>query len=149
MKVDAFGKTHDGRAITAFTLEGRDGACLQVLDYGGKVVRLCVPDRNGKLENFVLRGQTGELCFAARVDDPESGRRLDTWTTEPGLQLYTGFAFHDGLRDQFERPLFPFAGLALETQHYPDSVHHAHFPTTLLRPHAHYRSVTEYRFATC
>lgn len=96
--------------------------------------------------NYALRSQDGSLAFAARVEDPVSGRTLETWTTEPGLQFYSGYALHDGLRDQFERPLFPFAGLALETQRHPDSVNHPGFPDSILRPGTVFRSVTEYRF---
>jgi len=337
MKALAFGKTADGRTTTSFTLEGADGACLEVLDYGGKVVRLCVPDRAGRVENvaisldfskpgfggsligryanriaggtfsvdgtdyatptniapdgvptllhggaagfhdkvwrarpfaaddaeclelkltspdgeggfpgnldvtvvysftrdnvwriewtattdkptpvnfthhayfnlsgearrpidgnlltlaangytptgkgqvptgeiasvagtdfdfrtarkigaklggmydhnFALASQEGSLAFAAKVEDAISGRTLETLTTEPGLQFYAGHALHDGLKDQFGRALFPFAALALETQHYPDSVHRPEFPNAILRPGETFRSVTEYCF---
>lgn len=96
--------------------------------------------------NFALTSQDGSLARAAVVEDPESGRVLETWTTEPGIQVYAGGAFTDALKDQFARPLFPFAGVALETQHYPDSVNQPAFPDTLLRPGETFRSVTEYRF---
>ena len=96
--------------------------------------------------NFVLASQTGALAFAAKVEDPASGRVVETWTTEPGIQFYAGGALHDGLKDQFERPLFPFAGFALETQRHPDSVNHPNFPESVLRPGETFRSVTEYRF---
>ena len=62
------------------------------------------------------------------------------------MQVYAGGAFTDALKDQFARPLFPFAGLALETQHYPDSVNQPNFPDTILRPGEVFRSTTEYRF---
>ena len=52
----------------------------------------------------------------------------------------------EALKDQFARPLFPFAGLALETQHYPDSINQPNFPDTILRPGDVFRSTTEYRF---
>lgn len=97
--------------------------------------------------NFALKGQTGALSRAAVVEDPVSGRVLEAWTTEPGMQVYAGGAFTDALRDQFGRPLFPFAGVALETQHYPDSVNQSAFPDTVLRPGNVLRSVTEYRFS--
>lgn len=96
--------------------------------------------------NFVLTSQNGALAFAARAEDPASGRAIEAWTTEPGMQFYAGGALHDGLKDQFGRTLFPFAGLALETQHHPDSVNHPAFPNTVLRPGETFRSVTEYRF---
>ncbi len=96
--------------------------------------------------NFALTSQDGSLAKAAVVADPVSGRVLETWTTEPGIQIYAGGSFTDALKDQFARPLFPFAGLALETQHYPDSCNQPNFPNTILRPGTVYRSTTEYRF---
>ena len=54
MKIAEYGKTQDGRAVTSYTLEGADGAELEVLDYGGKVRRLAVPDRAGRCENVAV-----------------------------------------------------------------------------------------------
>jgi aldose 1-epimerase len=86
----------------------------------------------------------GALVFAARLHDTASGRIMETWTTEPGLQLLTrSFAPGPG-DDEKIRP----ASLCLETQHYPDSVNHPHFPSTILRPGESLHSVTEYRFST-
>ena len=98
--------------------------------------------------NWALASQDGSLAFAASAEDAASGRRLETWTTERGLQFYAGGALHDGLRDQFSRPLFPFAGFAFETQAHPDSVNKPQWPSTILRPGETFRSVTEYRFST-
>ena len=98
--------------------------------------------------NFCLASQDGSLACAAIVTDPMTGRRLEAWTTEPGIQIYAGGSFNPAtLKDQFGRPLQPFAGLALETQHYPDSVNQPAFPDTLLKPGETYTSVTEYRFS--
>jgi aldose 1-epimerase len=80
--------------------------------------------------NFVLNRATVGPVHAARVVEPRSGRTLDVFTTEPGLQLYTG------------NP----AGLCLETQHYPDSPNQAGFPSTILRPGSEYRSRTVFAF---
>jgi aldose 1-epimerase len=99
--------------------------------------------------NFVLEGGNGEsLVHAARVEDPLSGRVLDVWTTEPGLQLYTGNLLDGSLVGSGGRPYGLRAGLALEPQHFPDSVHHENFPSTVLRPTGAFRSTTIYRFAT-
>jgi len=104
--------------------------------------------RDGQYDhNWVLRSQDGSLALAAIAADPVSGRRLETFTTERGVQFYAGGALHDGLKDQFERPLFPFAGLAFETQAHPDSVNKPTWPSTILRPGGVFRSVTEYRFS--
>jgi aldose 1-epimerase len=82
--------------------------------------------------NFVLnRPSPTELVSVARLVDPESGRRLEIETTEPGLQLYSGRS----------------GGLALETQHYPDSPNQPHFPSTVLRPGQEFASTTTFRLS--
>ncbi len=91
--------------------------------------------------NFVLNRPAGDtsLRFAARVADAESGRQLEVWTTEPAVQLYTS--------QLSEKPVIARLGfVCLETQHFPDSVNHPNFPSTILRPGQTYRSTTEYRF---
>ena len=98
--------------------------------------------------NFVLRhAADGSFDRAAVAVDPASGRRLETWTTERGMQFYSGYALNDTLKDQFGRTLFPFAGLAFETQAHPDSVNKPDWPSTILRPGEVFRSKTEYRFS--
>jgi aldose 1-epimerase len=94
--------------------------------------------------NFVIRGAMGTLRKAVRVDHPGSGRRMELWTTEPGVQMYTansvemigrgGAAYH------------PHCGVALEPQHYQNSPNRPEFPTTVLRPGQTFRSTSEYRF---
>ena len=98
--------------------------------------------------NFVLRGAVGELHPAATMCDPASGRRLEVWTTEPCLQVY-GAQNMDGTlpTKTAGRTLPQFAGVALETQHYPDSPNRPDFPTTVLRPGEKFHSRTEYRFS--
>ena len=97
--------------------------------------------------NFVLRGRSGEMKQAVEMYDPKSGRHLEIWTTEPCLQVYG--AQNMTAEIPAKRPgarLCQFAGIALETQHYPDSPNHLEFPTTVLRPGQVFRSATEYRF---
>ena len=92
--------------------------------------------------NFVINRPVGDtsLVFAARMVEPRSGRIMETWTTEPGVQLYTS-----PLGDQ---PVTTAAGFfCLETQHFPDSVNHPNFPSTILRPGETFRSTTEFRFS--
>ena len=98
--------------------------------------------------NFVLRGTLGELHPAATMVDPVSGRRLEVWTTEPCLQVY-GAQNMDGTlpTKTAGRTLPQYAGVALETQHAPDSPNRPDFPTTVLRPGETFRSRTEYRFS--
>lgn len=86
------------------------------------------------------------LAFAARVRSPESGVVLEVWTTEPGLQFYDGYKTDLDVPGHDGRRYGPCSGLCLEPQHFPDSPNQPHFPSTILRPGAVYRQVTEYRF---
>jgi aldose 1-epimerase len=86
--------------------------------------------------NFVLHGDQGRLARAAQLSEPRSGRTLEVFTTEPGLQVYTG-NFLAGAK---------WGGVALETQHFPDSSHQPAFPSILLRPGDVFRSSTAFRF---
>ncbi|GAA3772006.1 aldose epimerase family protein [Streptomyces chiangmaiensis] len=94
---------------------------------------------SGYDHNFVLdKGVTDTPEQVAELHDPASGRVLTIATTEPGLQLYTG--------DHLGAPFSPGDGIALETQHFPDSPNRPRFPSTVLRPGEHYRSETVYGF---
>jgi aldose 1-epimerase len=97
--------------------------------------------------NFVLRKGSGGLTEAAEVYDPSSGRVLQVWTTQPGVQFYTGN--HLGTTRGKGGEIYPqYGALALETQHYPDSPNKPEFPTTELKPGQTYHQVTELRFST-
>lgn len=112
----------------------------------GMQAGLAVP---GYDHNFVLDPRAPGLQRAARVVDPRSGRVLECHTDQPAVQLYTfNFAPAEGIvcagDIRFER----HGGFCLETQHFPDSPNHPHFPSTVLRPGHEFRSTTEYRFTT-
>jgi len=95
--------------------------------------------------NFIL-GDTGPMKLAAIVRDPLSGRTMTVSTTEPAVQFYSG-NFMDGTMPNRTGGLYPRrGGLCLETQHYPDSPNHPHFPTTVLRPGETFRSTTLFSF---
>ncbi|MFF4882948.1 aldose epimerase family protein [Streptomyces nigra] len=95
---------------------------------------------SGYDHNFALdKGVTKDAREVAELYDPSSGRVLTVSTTEPGLQLYTA--------DQIEEPFSPGDGVALETQHFPDSPNRPDFPSTVLRPGEAYRSETVYAFS--
>ncbi|MFZ0478051.1 MAG: aldose epimerase family protein [Terriglobales bacterium] len=97
--------------------------------------------------NVVLTAGTGRR-LAARVVAPVSGRQMEVWTTEPAVQFYSG-NFLDGTITGKRGIVYgKHAAFCLETQHYPDAVNHANFPSTILRPGSVYRSETEYRFST-
>jgi aldose 1-epimerase len=96
--------------------------------------------------NFVLTKQAG-LRHAATVSDPTSGRVMDVWTTEPGLQLYTGNGLDGSLVGKGGKAYPMYGAVCLETQHFPDSPNEPAFPTTVLKAGETYRSTTEYRFS--
>jgi len=97
--------------------------------------------------NWVLNSKDGKLAHAATVSEPTTGRILDVWTTEPGLQFYTG-NFLDGKLVGKSGKIYPYRGaLTLETQHFPDSPNQPGFPSTILRPGQTYRATTVYRFS--
>ncbi len=87
-----------------------------------------------------------DLHLAARVRDPVSGRRLTVWTDQPGLQFYSGNLLDGTLTGLSGRRYGPHHGLALETQHFPDSPNQPAFPSTALRPGQRFRSVTAFAF---
>jgi len=95
--------------------------------------------------NFVVNRRDGDssLVFAARARDPRSGRTMEVWTTEPGVQLYTSILTAPDTKETTPRLGF----FCLETQHFPDSVNHPAFPSTIIRPGQTFRSTTEFRFS--
>jgi len=97
--------------------------------------------------NFVLnrKGATG-LSLAARVSDPASGRTVEVWTTEPGVQFYTGNFLDGSFKGKGGGAYQKRTAFCLETQHFPDSPNHASFPTTLLKPGEKYHTTTVYKF---
>ncbi|HWZ28116.1 MAG TPA: galactose-1-epimerase [Gemmatimonadales bacterium] len=97
--------------------------------------------------NFVLNGGAGGTpAHAARVVDPGSGRTLDVFTDQPGLQFYSGNFLDGTILGKGGKTYARRGGFCLETQHFPDSPNHPGFPGTILRPGATYRTRTVYRF---
>ena len=97
--------------------------------------------------NYVLNGKAGQLRRAATVYEATSGREMRVYTTEPGVQLYTG-NFLDGLNGKYGRVYPRRSGFCLETQNFPDAPNHANFPSATLRPGQTYKQTTIYRFST-
>lgn len=98
-------------------------------------------------DNWVL-DNGGKFAEAAEVYDPSSGRVLQVWTDQPGIQFYSG-NFLDGTIKGKNGSVYQYrTGLALETQHFPDSPNHKNFPSAELKPGQTYHTVTEYRFST-
>lgn len=97
--------------------------------------------------NFVIdRTAPNALAFVARVEEPRTKRWLEIHSTEPGVQLYVGQ--HLAGRAKGGGEYAAHAGIALETQHYPDTPNQPAFPSTLLRPGERFRSQTIYRFGS-
>ena len=84
---------------------------------------------------------------AATVAHPPTGRRLEVWTDEPGVQVYTANKLTGAVYGPSRRIYRAGDGLTFETQHYPDSPHHPGFPTTVLRPGDAFRSATDFVFS--
>jgi aldose 1-epimerase len=96
-------------------------------------------------DNFVLDNEKGELKYAGTLKEEKSGRQVDVSTTQPGIQLYTGYWIPE-LEIDGEKKFGSYSGVALETQHYPDTPHHENFPSTLLLPGETYNEKTIYKF---
>ena len=101
--------------------------------------------------NFALNRESlsaGELGFAAGVYEPRYGRRMEVCTTEPGMQFYSGNFLDSTLAGSSGRMYRQGDGLALETQHFPNSPNQPLFPSTVLRPGEQFESTTVYKFST-
>ncbi|MGE0377713.1 MAG: aldose epimerase family protein [Planctomycetaceae bacterium] len=116
---------------------------------GARIDALTNTGAKGYDHNFVLRANRDEdrpLRSAATLKDPASGRVLEISTTEPGVQLYTGnFLF--GQTGKGGKTYAHRSAVCLETQHFPDSVHHDNFPSVVLKPGQQFESITVYRFS--
>lgn len=95
--------------------------------------------------NWVVLGEPGTLRRAARVEEPTTGRVLEVYTTQPGVQLYTGNMMPDitgkGGQEYTRR-----TGFCLETQHFPDAPNQPNFPSIVLRPGEHFHETTVFQF---
>ncbi len=98
-------------------------------------------------QNFCLDHPSDMFSEAAEVYEPVTGRDMQVWTTEPGIQLYSGNFLDGSITGKKGVVYAQHNAFALETQHYPDSVNHNNFPATILHPDEVYRQITEYRFS--
>ena len=98
--------------------------------------------------NWVLDSQGAELAGAADLYEPITGRVLRVLTTEPGIQFYSGNFLDGSIRGKADAIYGNRSGLCLETQHFPDSPNHPHFPSTELKADERYQSVTVYSFSS-
>jgi aldose 1-epimerase len=114
--------------------------------------RIDQPDQQLKFgkgydHNWVLSSGGGPLSMAAQVYEPSTRRVLEVWTTEPGMQFYTGNFLDGSIRGKAGRVYARRSGFCLETQHFPDSPNKPGFPSTVLKPGSRYQSTTVYKFA--
>ncbi len=104
---------------------------------------------HGYDHNFVLNQHPGEsIGFAARAYDPRTGRVIDCFTTEPGLQIYTSNGLNGSVVGSSGTTYRQTEAFTLETQHFPDSPNQPNFPSTELKPGQDFHSTTVFRFAT-
>lgn len=95
---------------------------------------------------YVLnKHEVGELAFAAKAHEPVSGRTLEVYTTEPGMQLYTG-NFLSGFKGTHGATYPKRSAICLECQHFPDSPNRPYFPSVVLNPGERYKQTTIYKF---
>jgi len=97
--------------------------------------------------NWVLNHRTGTLGLAAVARDPESGRVMEVYTTQPGVQLYTA-NWIDGEKGKGGKKYGRRWAFCLETQHFPDAIHKPHFPSTILNPGETYKHSCVHKFLT-
>lgn len=145
-----FTPTDDGGIPTGEVLgvEGTDFDFRVAKVYGESVdsADTRVSRLRGFDHNWILDKQAGAFGLAAIAYDPVSGRELKVFTSEPGVQFYAG-NFLDGSLTGKGGKVYNFRdGFCLETQHFPDSPNHGHFPDTALRPGEVFRSKTVYAF---
>ena len=97
--------------------------------------------------SYVLKKDPGTIGLVAKVKEPESGRVLEVYSTEPAVQFYTGNFLDGTLTGVQGVPYKIHDGFCLETQHYPDSPNHPEFPNTILEPGKVYTQHTTYKFS--
>ena len=96
--------------------------------------------------NFVLRGGAGELKQAATIYEPRCGRVMEVFTTQPGMQFYSGNFLNGSIVGKRGVQYVKHSGCCFEPQHFPDSPNHPEFPSTVLKPGEQYQQTTVFRF---
>ena len=130
---DVTGTPFDFRTPTA--VDARVNADDEQIKFGG-----------GYDHNWVVDHPMGELGLDARVTEPTTGRVMEVWSTEPGLQFYCG-NFLDGTIHGKGGQIYVHRGaIVMEPQHYPDSPNQANFPSTVLHPGEVYHNTIIYKF---
>ncbi|MCX6249108.1 MAG: galactose mutarotase [Bacteroidetes bacterium] len=102
--------------------------------------------KGGYDHNYMLIRKEGELTLAAVIEDPLSGRDVTIFTTQPGVQFYSGNFLDGTITGKGGKVYKQHFGMCLETQHFPDSPNQPSFPNTILRPGEKFKEVTVYKF---
>jgi len=109
---------------------------------GSRIARV----EGGYDHNYVLNNTDGNMRLVAKVTEPKTGRLMEVYTDQPGIQFYSG-NFLDGSNiGKGGTPYKKHYGFCLETQHFPDSPNHENFPSVILRPDEKYKTQTVYKF---
>ena len=103
--------------------------------------------KGGYDHNFVLNKKDTSLTKIATLSEEKTGRILEVFTMEPGLQFYSGNFLDGTIKSSYGKAINQYAGLCLETQHFPDSPNQPAFPTTVLLPGQQYHTITVYKYA--
>jgi aldose 1-epimerase len=109
---------------------------------GSRIARV----KGGYDHNYVLRSGRGSLALAAQVYEASSGRVMEIYTTEPGIQFYSGNFLDGSITGKSGKVYSKHYGFCLETQHFPDSPNKPNFPSTILHPGKKYISLTVHKF---
>ena len=104
--------------------------------------------KGGYDHNWVLNKKSNDLSLIGSLYHPASGRFVEIYTTQPGIQFYTGNFLDGSLTGRNGEKYIRHAGLCLETQHFPDSPNQPSFPNSILKPGETYHEVTSYKFST-
>lgn len=96
--------------------------------------------------NFVINKNNREYGFACRLSEPESGRSIEVYTTQPGVQVYTGMHFDDIEIGKGGVPFQPYCGVAIEAQNFPNAANQPNFPNCILMPDDKYDEKIVYKF---
>lgn len=135
----------DGELIPTGEIESVEETPFDFRDF--RIIGDRISEAEGGYDhNFVLDDMSDELKIAAELHDPASGRKLSVYTTEPGIQFYSGNFLDGSLTNPEGIPFEQNAGLCLEPQHFPNSPNEPEFPSTILRPEDTYQSRTVYAF---
>ena len=113
-----------------------------------KKIGMEIEAAGGYDHNFILNKEVNELSLAARVSEENSGRIMEVFTTEPGMQFYSSNYLDGTLKGKNDIIYQKHWAFCLETQHYPDSPNHDHFPDTTLKAGEVFKTKTIYKFST-